>query len=118
MSKQDRVPFICGNWKMHNTIGEAVALVDKLIPLVDCPEPVPVAEAFRPGATPWRDLGKPLEGVFIDVGENGLFSRDEFETVTALGSMEFITPEEVAEYAVMEIEGRPTGRDGRRGADA
>ena len=83
----------------------------KPIPLVDCPEPVPVAEAFRPGATPWRDLGKPLEGVFIDVGENGLFSRDEFETVTALGSMEFITPEEVAEYAVMEIEGRPTGRD-------
>jgi len=31
--------------------------------------------------------------------------------VTALGQMEFITPEEVADYAVMEIEGRPTGRD-------
>ena len=45
------------------------------------------------------------------VGENGLFSRDEFETVTALGQMEFITPEEVADYAVMELEGRPTGRD-------
>ncbi len=77
----------------------------KPIPLVDCPAPVPLAEAFRPGAHPWRDLGKPLEGVFIDVGENGLFSRDEFETVTALGSMEF------AEYVVMELEGRPTGRD-------
>jgi triosephosphate isomerase len=23
-----RVPFICGNWKMHNTVGEALALVD------------------------------------------------------------------------------------------
>jgi hypothetical protein len=83
----------------------------KPIPLVDCPEPVPVSEAFRPGAKPWCDLGRPLEGVFIDVGENGLFSRDEFETVTALGQMEFITPEEVADYVVMELEGRPTGRD-------
>src|SRR5439155_929627 len=73
--------------------------------------PVPVGEAFRPGTTPWCDLGKPLEGVYIDVGENGLFSSDEFETVTALGQMEFITPEEVAEYVALELEGRPTGRD-------
>ena len=83
----------------------------KPIPLVDCPEPIPVAQAFRSEPHAWRDLGKPLEGVFIDVGENGLFSRAEFETVTALGQMEFITPEEVAEYAVLELEGRPTGRD-------
>src|SRR5437660_1352898 len=83
----------------------------KPIPLVDCPEPVPVSEAFRPGARPWCDLGKPLQGVYIDVGEDGLFSSDEFETVTALGQMEFITPQEVAEYAVLELEGRPTGRD-------
>src|SRR5207244_123526 len=82
----------------------------KPIPLVDCPEPVPVSEAFRPGAQPWCDLGKPLEGVYIDVGENGLFSSDEFETVSALGQMEFITPEEVAEYAVLELEGRPVAR--------
>ena len=83
----------------------------KPIPLVDCPTPVLVADAFRPGAAPWRELGKPLEGVFINVGDNGLFSRDEFETVTTLGSMEFITPEEVADYVVMELAGRPTGRD-------
>jgi hypothetical protein len=83
----------------------------KTIPLVDCPQPVALAEAFRPGAQPWCELGKPLAGVFIDVGENGLFARDEFETVTALGQMEFITPEEVAEYVVMELEGRPTGHD-------
>lgn len=83
----------------------------KPIPLVDCPKPVPVAEAFRPGAAPWCDLDRPVTGVFINVGENGLFSRDEFATVTALGSMEFITPEEVADYVVMELEGRPTGRD-------
>src|SRR5216683_3325564 len=83
----------------------------RLIPLVDCPKPVTLAQAFSPGAAPWCDLGKPLEGVFIDVGENGLFAPDEFETVTALGQMEFITPEEVADYVAMELEGRPTGRD-------
>jgi len=83
----------------------------KPIPLVDCPAPVGLAQAFGPHAAPWRELGKPLEGVFIDVGENGLFAPDEFATVTALGQMEFITPEEVADYAVMELEGRPTGRD-------
>ena len=81
------------------------------IPLVDCPEPVPVAQAFAPGANPWCNLDRPLEGVYIDVGENGLFSRDEFETVTALGQMEYVTPEEVAEYVLMELEGRPTGKD-------
>ncbi|HXF94533.1 MAG TPA: hypothetical protein VNI61_00385 [Gemmatimonadales bacterium] len=81
------------------------------IPLVDCPEALPLDDAFAPGAAPWRDLGRPLEGVYIDVGENGLFARDEFETVTSLGSMEFITPEEVADYVVMELTGRPTGRD-------
>ena len=83
----------------------------KPIPLVDCPEPVPVAQAFAPGASPWCDLDRPLEGAYIDVGENGLFSRDEFETVTALGQMEYVTPEEVAEYVLMELEGRPTGKD-------
>jgi hypothetical protein len=45
------------------------------------------------------------------MGENGLFSLEEFATITALGQMEFITPEEVADHVVMELEGRPTGRD-------
>ena len=83
----------------------------KHIPLVDCEQPVALHEAFRPGAAPWRDLGRPLDGVYIDVGENGLFARDEFETVTALGQMEFITPEEVADYVMLELQGRPTGKD-------
>ena len=82
----------------------------KPIPLVDCDKPVPLHGAF--GSTkPWHELGRPLEGVYIDVGENGLFARDEFETVTALGQMEFITPEEVADYVMMELQGRPTGKD-------
>jgi nucleoside-diphosphate-sugar epimerase len=82
------------------------------IPQVDCERPVPIAEAFGTGtAPPWRDTGHTLDGVYIDVGENGLFARDEFATVTGLGQMEFITPEEVADYVMMELEGRPTGRD-------
>jgi hypothetical protein len=72
---------------------------------------VSVREAFQEAGTPWQDLGRPLEGVYINVGENGLFSRAEFETVTTLGSMEFITPEEVADYVMLELGGRPTGRD-------
>jgi len=81
------------------------------IPLVDCTVPVAVAQAFQSGATAWEDLGRPLAGVYINVGENGVFSRAEFETVTTLGSMEFITPEEVADYVMLELGGRPTGRD-------
>lgn len=77
----------------------------------DCPEPVPVAGAFGPEAAGWVDLGGPLESVYVDVGENGVFARDEFETITTLGSMEFITPEEIADYVVLEIQGRPSGRD-------
>jgi hypothetical protein len=52
-----------------------------------------------------------LETVFIDTGENGLFSLEEFSTLTTVEQMEFVTPEEIAEYLVMEIEGRNTGHD-------
>ncbi len=59
----------------------------------------------------WRDTGETLTGVYLDSGENGLFSPDEFEAITALGLMEFITPEEIAVDAVREITGHPTGHD-------
>jgi triosephosphate isomerase len=35
MAKDNRVPFVCGNWKMHNAIGESLALVDALLPLIE-----------------------------------------------------------------------------------
>jgi len=47
----------------------------------------------------------------IDTGENGLFTKGEFEAITALRQMEFITPEEIALDAVLEIKGSNTGRD-------
>ena len=78
----------------------------------DARAPMTVADAFTcddPAA--FRPVGRPLRGVFIDSGENGLFSPGEFETLTALGLMEYITPEEIAQNVVREIRGLPTGRD-------
>jgi hypothetical protein len=52
-----------------------------------------------------------LELPVVDTGENGLFTRGEFEAITALRQMEFMTPEDIALEAVMEIRGSNTGRD-------
>jgi NAD(P)-dependent dehydrogenase (short-subunit alcohol dehydrogenase family) len=82
----------------------------RVIQRIDAAAPVPVEHAFD-SAPEYRELGAPLTGVFIDAGENGLFSMGEFETLTALGLMEFITPEEIATNVVREIRGYPTGRD-------
>jgi hypothetical protein len=78
---------------------------------VDCPQPLPLAGAFAKGARGWRDTGEPIVSVYADTGENGFFARQEFETVTSLGSMELITPEEIADYVVTELQGRPSGHD-------
>ena len=90
---------------------------------IDAVTPVPLAEAFHPGDSGreqrrdfgrdrlWRETGETLTGVYLDAGENGLFSPDEFEAITSLGLMEFITPEEIALDAVREIVGHPTGHD-------
>jgi hypothetical protein len=83
----------------------------QVIERYDCPSSISLDEAFSLDAGGWSTKGGILEAVYVNTGENGLFSRDEFETVTALGQMEFITPEEVAEYVIMELQGRPTGKD-------
>lgn len=57
------------------------------------------------------DTGEVLESVFIDTGENGIFSRGEFETISALGQMEMVTPEEIAENVARELLGAATGKD-------
>ncbi|PWT94199.1 MAG: hypothetical protein C5B55_03065 [Blastocatellia bacterium] len=54
---------------------------------------------------------EPMQMVVIDTGENGLFTKGEFETITHMGQMEFITPEEIARHAVLEIKGSNTGYD-------
>ena len=58
-----------------------------------------------------KPINKTLKSVFIDTGENGLFSRGEFEAITTPGQMEFVTPEEIAEDTIYEIKGGNTGHD-------
>jgi hypothetical protein len=53
----------------------------------------------------------PLELPVVNTGENGFFTKGEFEAITALRQMEFITPEEIARDAVLEIRGSNTGFD-------
>ncbi len=60
-------------------------------------------EAFEP-------LGD-VEIPVVDTGENGVFTKGEFEAITSIGQMEFVTPEEIAALVVAEIRGANTGRD-------
>lgn len=59
----------------------------------------------------FKSTGQTLNSVFIDTGENGTFSRGEFEAITAQGQMEYVTPEEIAVDAIYEIKGGNTGHD-------
>ncbi len=59
----------------------------------------------------WKDLNETLKSVYIDTGENGIFSQGEFETITSIGQMEFVTPEEIADNVILEILGDSTGHD-------
>ncbi|MDR9450371.1 MAG: hypothetical protein RI637_04045 [Acidimicrobiia bacterium] len=47
----------------------------------------------------------------VDTGENGVFTKGEFEAITSIGQMEYVTPEEVAHTCMQEIMGGNTGRD-------
>jgi hypothetical protein len=53
----------------------------------------------------------------VNTGENGIFTRGEFEAITAPRQMEFLTPEEIARDAVLEIRGSNTGLDVIAAAD-
>ncbi|MBU1936554.1 short-chain dehydrogenase, partial [bacterium] len=56
-------------------------------------------------------LNRNLESVYIDTGENGIFSAGEFFAITASEQMEFVTPEEIAQAVLWEIEGGNSGLD-------
>ena len=86
----------------------------RAIPLEDCSiaDAVKLQKKLRlnmPGPTRLR--GENLRSVFINTGENGCFSRGEFEAISTPGQMEFVTPEEIAENAVFEIRAGNTGHD-------
>jgi len=58
-----------------------------------------------------RATGGNLENVFIDTGENGIFSLEEFAAITTSEQMEFVTPEEIADVVAQELLGGNTGHD-------
>ncbi len=58
----------------------------------------------------FKQLGELVLPV-INTGENGLFTRGEFEAITSLRQMEFMTPEDIALEALLEIMGSNTGHD-------
>jgi len=87
--------------------GEPIQLLD--IPIT---ETVPLKEKFIICSDKhYKTTGETLHSVFIDTGENGIFSRGEFETITAQKQMEFVTPEEIADVVLYEIRGGNTGHD-------
>lgn len=65
-----------------------------------------------------ENLNESLKSVYIDTGENGIFSRGEFEAISSLGQMEIVTPEEIADYVVFEAIGGNTGKEVMQGLDA
>ncbi len=87
--------------------GQAIDLVD-----VPVTEAVPLQDKFVlfPDKQ-YRTTGETLKSVFIDTGENGIFSKGEFETISAQKQMEFVTPEEIADVVIYEIKGGNTGHD-------
>jgi hypothetical protein len=92
-----------------------IAKRGKPIELYDCAieHAIPLKKTFRIRQddlliTPRKET---LRSVFIDTGENGIFSRGEFEAISTPGQMEFVTPEEIAEDVIFEMKGGNTGHD-------
>lgn len=86
----------------------------KPIELVDCPpaKAVKLSGTLRIRMKEFAaPLHKTLKSVFIDTGENGIFSHGEFQAIATPGQMEFVTAEEIAESAIYEIKGGNTGHD-------
>ena len=68
--------------------------------------------AFRPhDPSAGTATGETLKSVFIDTGENGIFSLEEFSAITTGEQMEFVTPEEIADVLARELLGGNTGHD-------
>jgi nucleoside-diphosphate-sugar epimerase len=74
----------------------------------------PIIKEVKPAAAVFRnsvEYDQKKKMVFIDGGESGPYSCEEFSLITSLGQMEFITAEEVAEKIILKIKGDPTGHD-------
>ena len=67
--------------------------------------------ATRQDPAGYEATGETLEMTVVNTGENGIFAKGEFAAITALSQMEFVTPEEIANTIVIELQGGSTGRD-------
>lgn len=81
----------------------------KHVPLSGMLDLRPDPSAYEPITAP--DGSHVLKVPLVDTGENGLYTRGEFETITALDQMEYITPEEIAGITAREVQGASTGKD-------
>ncbi|MFA7361227.1 MAG: short-chain dehydrogenase [Candidatus Kapaibacterium sp.] len=98
-------------WKKI-TYGE-IKRKGKPIPVydIDFRKPEILGSTFSPKTEKEYKKKGSLKTVYIDTGENGIFSRGEFEAITTNGQMEFVTPEEIAENIYRELTGGNTGND-------
>ena len=89
--------------------GRPVALYD--VELAEA-ETLATGRPFRPvDPGRGRPTGETLKSIFIDTGENGIFSLEEFAAITTSEQMEFVTPEEIADVVARELMGGNTGHD-------
>jgi hypothetical protein len=89
--------------------GQPVRLYDVGL---DEAETLELGALFRPqDVSRGRDTGRTLKSVYIDTGENGVFSLEEFAAITTGEQMEFVTPEEIADVVARELVGGNTGHD-------
>lgn len=75
---------------------------------------VPIIKEIKPAAAVFRNCvgyDETKNMIFIDGGESGPYSMEEFSLLTSLGQMGFITADEVADKIVLKIKGDPTGHD-------
>lgn len=69
-----RIPLIAGNWKMHKTIGEAVAFVNELKPLVQSASNVEIL--LCPIFTALAAVSEAAVGTSIRVGAQDVFWKE------------------------------------------
>src|SRR6266545_4675978 len=89
--------------------GRPVPLYDVDLAEAEAPAPGRPFRPLDPGRG--RATGGTLQSVFIDTGENGIFSLEEFAAITTSEQMEFVTPEEIADVVARELMGGNTGHD-------
>lgn len=112
--KEIKVAALIG-WKEIRK-GE-ITIKNKPIELYDCPKDKAenVERALKNDNS--NGLNKRLTGAWINTGENGAFTREMFTAISAENCMELITPEEIAETAIEEIEEKNSGKETIQGID-